>query len=145
MASELKGGWIYVMMTSSDYNRFKVGRTNGNPLDRAKKLRTGDPGIALLAAYFVPASHENLPQIEAAIHHEFGGRISFHDEGISEWFHGSARWACEWIESMFEGWYGPIASMHMFGQGRICRAYEDDLCTFYGTIRSPSSIDDLPI
>ena len=132
MSNELAGGWIYVLMTSSDYNRFKVGRTIGNPLDRAKRLRTGDPGIALEAAYFVPNSHGKLSQMEAAVHREFPGRITFHDETISEWFPGSAQWACEWIESVFAD---SLSSMYMFGQDRICRAYEADLLDFYGPLR----------
>lgn len=146
MSNDLGGGWIYVMMTSSDYNRFKVGRTNGNPLDRAKTLRTGDPGVALEAAYFVPVLHGKLSQIETSIHCELEGRIFFHDEAASEWFSGSAKWACDYIEIMFEGWMGePVASMFMFGQNRICRAYEADLLMFYGPIPMLNPIDGLPM
>jgi hypothetical protein len=145
MRDEYSGGWIYVMMTSSNYNRFKVGRTAGNPVDRAKQLRTGDPGVALQAAYFVPAFHGALSRVEADLRLEFGGRISFHDESMSEWFHGSAEWACQWIESVFEEWFGaPVACMHMFGQDRVCRAYEEDLRYFYGSKTSSNVVDGLP-
>ncbi len=131
MEIELVGGWIYVVMTSSDYNRFKIGRTRNNPLARLKTLRTGDPYVAVEAAYFVPASRERLSKLEAAIHREFGGRIRFHDESLSEWFPGSAKWACEWIECLFAGWWEEVASVYMLDQDRICKAYESDLEGIY--------------
>jgi hypothetical protein len=144
MDNDLDGGWIYVMMTSSNYNRFKVGRTNGNPLDRAKKLRTGDPGIDLQTAYFIPALHGKLSKIEAALHREFGQRISFHDETTSEWFYGNAKWACVLIEGLFEDWVGqPVTGMHMVCQDRICRAYAEDLISFYGPV-PPLDVDGIP-
>lgn len=146
MSDEFAGGWIYVMMTSTDYNRFKVGRTKGNPLDRAKTLRTGDPGVGLLAAYFVPASLGKLSQLEAAIHRQLEQRIAFHDEANSEWFSGTANLACQWIEGMFQDWCGePVTTMHMLGQSRICRAYENDLVAFYGPFPPLNPIDGLPL
>jgi T5orf172 domain len=140
------GGWIYVVMTSSDYERFKVGRTNGNPITRAKQLRTGDPKLGLLVAYFVPASRGELFKVEASIHQLLDQRILFHDETNSEWFLGDAQEASKWIEHFFEFWMGqPVASMDKLGQGHICRAYEEDLRLFYGP-RSPlNPIDGLPM
>ena len=92
-------------------------------------------GLTLQAAYFVPASHGELSQIEASVHREFEGRISFYDEAKSEWFLGNAKRACEWIELLFEDWWGkPVVSMHMLDQNRVCRAYEEDLYDFYGPI-----------
>ncbi|WP_080414519.1 GIY-YIG nuclease family protein [Burkholderia ubonensis] len=75
---------LFSISDTKDYNRFKIGRTTNNPLTRLKTLRTGDPYVAVEAAYFVAASRERLSQLEAAIHREFGGRIRFHDEGLSE-------------------------------------------------------------
>ncbi|MFJ1467737.1 GIY-YIG nuclease family protein [Massilia orientalis] len=146
MTIELDGGWIYVIMTSSDYNRYKIGRTNGNPMDRVKKLRTGDPGVDLQAAYFIPASHGKLSQVEAALHREFEPRISFHDETVSEWFRGDAKRACEWMEYLLGEWKGqPVTfGLYLLGEGRICRAFEDDLRSIYGPFTPASPIDGLP-
>lgn len=98
--SKTEGGWIYVLMSGSDINRFKVGKTINHPVERLKELRTGDPTLALQVAYFVPNLLDfKLRSIESAIHHQLAatvGRLSFYDETISEWFHGDARNA--WLE-----------------------------------------------
>lgn len=137
MTYDLKGGWIYVMMTSSDYNRFKVGRTTGNPLGRFRALRTSDPTLGFVVAFFVPRTFARLSQVEAALHAEFENRIPFpDDEGVSEWFLGEPAWAHQWIESILEDWQEhPVRSMSFIGQGKICRAYEDDLRFFYRPTR----------
>lgn len=144
MSNGLDGGWIYVMMTSSNYSRFKLGRTKKNPLGRQKTLRTADPGEDLQAAYFIPALHGKLSRIEVSVHRQFEGRIAFHDESLSEWFPGSAQWACEWLENLFEDWTGqPVAGIDLLGQGRICRAYEADLLSLYGPV-TPLGPDGIP-
>lgn len=134
MENNFNGGWIYVVMTSSDYNRFKLGRTIGNPISRFKTLRTGDPRLGIEVAYFIPASFaEKLSRMEADLRRELGPRISFHDENGSEWHRGSAKDAAQLVECLLEGWSDqPIASIHLFGKNRICRAYEEDLATLYG-------------
>jgi len=145
MSIKFTGGWIYVMMTSSDYGRFKVGRTKGNPLDRAKELRTGDPYLDLHVAYFVPASMGQLSKLETALHKEFDERIATHDESISEWFSGPADWAANRLESILEDWTDePVSSLYAYGQGRICRAYEADLKLHYSPPKL-HPIDGLPM
>ncbi len=145
MSEALGGAWIYVMMTSSNYNRFKVGRTRGNPLDRAKQLRTGDPYLAIEAAYFVPAAHGQLSRIERAVHGELPGRIAFYDGSPSEWFHGTAAWACNWIETIFEEWWTPVGGAHRIGTDTVAKAYEDDLLALYGPGLLPAPFDALPM
>jgi len=143
----LDGGWIYVMMTSSNYNRFKLGRTKGNPLQRHKGIRTGDPGLALQAAYFIPASHGlKLSKVENALHREFEARIPFLDGALSEWFIGNPKIACEWIEYVLGEWKDqPVTSdLNMLGDGRICRAFESDLRDLYAPPTSPDSSDGIP-
>jgi DNA mismatch repair enzyme (predicted ATPase) len=146
MANELGGGWIYVMMSSSDYNRFKVGKTTLNPVDRWKGLRTADPTLGFLAAYFVPDSVGPLSTIEADMHSRLEGRIRFFDESKSEWFTGTAEWACGFLDDLFEDWMDqPVARMARFDTHRVCRAYEEDLAHFYRPIRPLNSIDGLPM
>lgn len=145
MSEVLDGAWIYVMMTSSDYNRFKVGRTRDNPLNRVRHLRTGDPYLALEAAYFVPTAHGHLSRIESAIHGELTGRIAFYDGSPSEWFRGTAVSACEWIESTFEGWWEPISGAHRIGTGTVVKAYEEDLLFLYRLSLPPHPFDALPM
>jgi hypothetical protein len=86
-------GWIYLMMTPSDYNRVKIGKTKRNPRKRLSELKTGDPYLALNVAYFIPySSGPNLKSIEDKIHDYFDSvRIHFlEDEDrvrvASEWF-----------------------------------------------------------
>lgn len=143
---KLGGGWIYVMLSSSDYNRFKLGKTTLNPVSRWKGLRTGDPTLGFLAAYFVPDSVGPLSAIETDIHNRLEGRISFFDESKSEWFTGTAEWACGFLDDLFEDWMGqPVASMASFDTHRICRAYEEDLSFFYGPGIPPNPIDGFPM
>jgi hypothetical protein len=76
MPNELDGGWIYAMLSSSDYNRFKLGKTTLNPVSRWKGLRTADPTLGFLAAYFVPEALGTLSAIETDIHNRLEGRKS---------------------------------------------------------------------
>ena len=146
MSIEVTGGWIYVLMSSSNYNKFKIGRSRRNPMDRIKDVRVGDQGIGLLTAYFVPSSVGALSRVEAAIHDQFGGRLAFHDESLSEWFEGSPDWACQWIEAVVEDWrQEPVASISSLGSGRICRAYESDLAGIYEWKPGQNHLDGLPM
>lgn len=143
--NQLAGGWIYVLMTSTDYNRFKVGRTKRNPLSRVKTLRCGDPGIDIEVAFFVPASHGKLSRVEVDLHRQFGGRILFHDESESEWFTGNPKFATQAIEGIFIGWWEEdVTDMAMLGQGRICRAYEENLIDLYGPRVPLNPVDGMP-
>lgn len=146
MRSGQGGAWIYVIATSSAYERFKIGRTIRNPLDRAKQLRTGDPGLALEAAYFVPSLYGQLSNLEAAVHAEFGQRIAFHDGSPSEWFVGTAKWACMWLEGVFDGWSIPVSTdLERMWTDVVVRAYEADLVALLGPGSMLSPFDDLPM
>lgn len=139
------GAWIYVMWTPSDPNRFKIGRTRNNPLNRAKQLRTGDPYLALAAAYFVPAAYGLLSKIEMAVHRELQGRIAFEDGSPSEWFQGTPGWACYWIEGVFEDWWAPVRTGHEIGGDSVAKAEESDLEAYYGLCGPVGAFDDLPM
>jgi hypothetical protein len=98
-------GWIYIMMTPSDYNRVKIGMTIHNPRNRLRELKTGDPYLAINAAYFIPNKFgQNLKSIEDKIHTYFNNiRIHFlEDEDRvkvrSEWFSleaSESQWAVD--------------------------------------------------
>lgn len=86
-------GWIYIMMTPSDYNRVKIGITKNNPLLRLRDLKTGDPYLAIEAAYLIQNdTNFTTKVIESFIHSYFADvRIHFLDDEDrinvpSEWF-----------------------------------------------------------
>ena len=128
------GGWIYLLMTSANYQRYKVGRTNQNPLIRFKQLRTADPCLDFEVAYFIPTSLGELSKVEAEIHRHLERRISFHDEKASEWFKGDVKVASELIEGFFENWWGCNIVTDCFRPNacNVLRAYEERLNFMYG-------------
>ncbi|MEH3425568.1 GIY-YIG nuclease family protein [Enterobacter roggenkampii] len=70
------GSWIYVLMSGTDINRFKVGKTTQHPVKRMKDIRTGDPTLALQVAYFVPALlNIKLGMLESAIHQQLASTV----------------------------------------------------------------------
>lgn len=129
------GSWIYVLMTGTDINRFKVGKTTQHPVERMKQLRTGDPTLALQVAYFVPASlNIKLGMLESAIHHQLAAtlkRISFYDETISEWFHADARDAWRELDMIFEEFEYTVTNFYQPGQSQIVRFWGSDMETEY--------------
>ncbi len=103
------GGWIYVLMTPNDYNRVKVGMTKNNPLLRLRELRTGDPSLSLLVAYYIPpGTGLSLRDIESLIHKDFEHvRIHFiNDEDQirkpSEWFKIDCNDAEYYVDGVFK-------------------------------------------
>lgn len=144
MSGTLAGAWIYVMMSTRDRGCFKIGRTRRNPIVRWKELRGGSPGLALERAYFIPDMHGKLSKIEAEVHKQFGGRMAFHDESVSEFFPGEAEWACQWIEAIFDEWWGPVGGAHAIGSDRVACAYESDLELLYNPI-AVHPVDGLPM
>ena len=144
MEVEATGGWIYVIMTSADYRRFKVGRTSGNPLVRFKALRTADPCLGLYVTYFVPSSLGELSRVEANIHRNLERRITFHDDTVSEWFKGDMGAAIEWIECLFAEWWGDSVVYGCFRPDlrQVSRVYEGDLLRIYGP---PPELDEYGI
>ena len=149
-----RGGWVYVIMTSDDYNTFKLGFTRDNPFIRFKTLRTARTLAGIAVAYFVPTSVASFTRVEAALKREFADyAIQFHEDyrtgqsEDSEWFKYPAQEASQHIEYWLEELQGkPVAGNHMFGQGVICRFYEADLDSlFYGPLIPPNPIDGLPM
>ncbi|MDX7710740.1 GIY-YIG nuclease family protein [Aeromonas caviae] len=98
----MEGGWIYVLMTSSDYNRYKVGLTKNNPMLRMNQLKTGDPLIGLDVAYFIPNTLGKLSKVEAALHAHLGDPIEFHSGEASEWFFGDPQDAWRVLDTIFK-------------------------------------------
>jgi len=72
------GGWIYILMTRSDGNRVKIGKTKNNPIERLAKLRCGDPYMAMVGAFFIPRAMAEIRHIEQWVHDWFESvRIRF--------------------------------------------------------------------
>ncbi|MEH3828183.1 GIY-YIG nuclease family protein [Enterobacter roggenkampii] len=125
------GSWIYVLMSGTDINRFKVGKTTQHPVKRMKDIRTGDPTLALQVAYFVPALlNIKLGMLESAIHQQLAstvGRISFYDEALSEWFHGDARNAWSELDMIFEEFEFTVTDHYQPGENKIVRFWGADM------------------
>ncbi|EHP8019863.1 GIY-YIG nuclease family protein [Enterobacter roggenkampii] len=129
------GSWIYVLMSGTDINRFKVGKTTQHPVKRMKDIRTGDPTLALQVAYFVPALlNIKLGMLESAIHQQLAstvGRISFYDEAQSEWFNGDARNAWSELDMIFEEFEFTVTDHYQPGENKIVRFWGADMETEY--------------
>lgn len=129
------GSWIYVLMSGTDINRFKVGKTINHPVERLKHLRTGDPTLALQVAYFVPALLGiPLGGLESAIHQHFTeshGRLSFYDETLSEWFNGDARDAWRELDMIMEEFEFTVTDLYQPGENKIVRFWGADMETEY--------------
>lgn len=125
----LLGGWIYVLLSSQDYTRCKIGRTSGNPLVRYKQLRTADPFLGLVVAYYIPNSFGSVNLFEKLIHDEFKDhRIINHDEGKTEWFRIEYSQAENLIDGMLEDWCNH--KIYYFGclhLDKLCKLYESDI------------------
>ncbi len=124
-------GWIYVFMTSSNYRRYKVGRTKNNPMLRLNQLKTGDPLIGLAVAYLVPESSEKLSTIEAMIHKQLGTPISFHNEKSSEWFTGESSNAWIVLDTIFESLGYEVTDYFHPDGNKVVRFWEENLISFY--------------
>lgn len=132
---KVDGGWIYVLMTASDYNRYKVGLTIDNPLLRYKKLRTGDPTLGFEVAYYIPNSLGiSLSSLENALHKELGPRVNFFDEVSSEWFYGNPRHAWQNLEMIFEEFGFEVTDWFQPGENKVVRFWEEALTAFYGSV-----------
>jgi hypothetical protein len=128
-AESLPGSWIYVLLSSQDYTRCKIGRTSGNPLIRYRQLRTADPFLGLVVAYYIPNSVGSASSLEASIHYEFQDqRIENHNDGRTEWFRIKYSQAEMLIDGMLEDWCNQ--QFHNFGTlhpDKLCKLYESDI------------------
>lgn len=135
-----------MLMTSSNYGRYKIGRTRGNPLKRYKTLRTGDPGLFLEVAYFIPSTHGKLSHVEAYIHaHLADVRWLFHDESESEWFRGDGQEHQIWIENWIQ--MATDSDIHYYSYvhpEHVCRMYEADIERHYAPPAPLNAIDGFP-
>ncbi|WP_288855063.1 GIY-YIG nuclease family protein [uncultured Pseudomonas sp.] len=101
--STLPGSWIYILLSSSDYTRCKIGRTDGKPLKRFRNLRIGDANLTLQVVYYVPAKLASISKIESSIHYEFKGyRITNHEDTNSELFRVEFEQAEMYIDYLLE-------------------------------------------
>ncbi|RGE41314.1 hypothetical protein DZC30_18570 [Comamonas testosteroni] len=125
------GGWVYVLETGSDYNRFKVGRTKNSPMRRVKSLRTADPLLALRVGFYIPPTLPGKLSVwERCVHRFYEScRIEFIDESgeESEWFRGNPGQAVLDIECLFE----EVTDFFEPGSTKVWRAYEPDVVSFY--------------
>lgn len=71
LPSKVDGGWIYIIMTSQNYHRVKIGKTKNNPIDRLATLRCGDPYLAMTGAFFIPESFAKVNDVEKWLHEWF--------------------------------------------------------------------------
>lgn len=102
-------GWIYIMMTTCDYGRVKIGLSVNNPIKRLSNLKTADPFLVMHAAYFIPTNVAgfSLRDIEKKLHESFKDfRIFFFDDEDevnvpSEWFFINAYGSDEIIDKAF--------------------------------------------
>ncbi|GKX51547.1 GIY-YIG nuclease family protein [Budvicia aquatica] len=126
------GGWIYVFMTASDYNRYKVGLTRNNPMLRLNQLKTADPMIAFQVAYFIPNSLDvKLSVIEKMIHQELGVPVFFWNEEPSEWFYGEPRDVWSKLDDLFEMFGFEVTDYFDPDGKKVVRFWEESLNAIY--------------
>lgn len=136
------GGWIYVFMTSSDYQRYKVGLTMNNPILRLNQLKTGDPLIGFEVAYFIPDALGKLSTIETEIHKQLGEPIKFHNGEPSEWFVGDPQEAWILLDAVFQLLGYEVTDYFQPNTSKVVRFWEENLNFFYG---SPPETDEYGI
>ncbi|HCG5511557.1 TPA: GIY-YIG nuclease family protein [Vibrio parahaemolyticus] len=131
-------GWIYILMTSSDYDRVKIGKTKNHPMLRLRNLKTGDPFLSIQVTYFVPPNFSlTLKGLEDLIHNDLKGcRVPFlNDEDLknkpSEWFEIYCREAEGIVDNvlMSNGFKITNDKLHLenVGNNTVIKHYEDEL------------------
>ncbi|MEQ4693278.1 GIY-YIG nuclease family protein [Providencia manganoxydans] len=143
----MDGGWIYVFMSGTDNNRFKVGKTINNPFIRLNQLRTGDPTLDFQVAYFIPSSlNWDLSKLENHIHKELEagiGRINFYNDQPSEWFRADCRDAWFELDVIFENLEVEVTDYFDPDAKKIVRFWEENLRSLYAP-PAPLDEDGLP-
>lgn len=134
------GGWIYVLETSSDFNRFKLGKTNGNvngPFPRFGNVHTGDPYMMIKCAFFIPTRLGTARSVEIMLHAGIADlRIMDHYGQPTEWFTQTPNWAVEYIQQKLAN----FAQQENVGfrsdlppdLDRVVCIFESDLRQFFG-------------
>ncbi|KAB8046239.1 hypothetical protein GCN78_25775 [Janthinobacterium rivuli] len=137
------GSWLYLMGTSADYKRTKIGMTTNNPMLRFATLRCGDPHLFMHAAFYFPQSCSlQAFELEKRVHIAYSPiRIEFHNGGLSEWFGMNCNYAeaqCqEFIENQFDSQPRSVRSYSSFTYAigvDILKAYESDLISHFGPV-----------
>ena len=144
MANETVDGincsWLYVVGTTSQPNRAKIGVASKNVLERFANLRTGDPGLYIELAFLLPDWYtESIWQEETRWHKFFADpkkegpiskhialgqyanavsestRIIFDNGKVSEWFTINPKYAAciiwEYIRDMKLSVFGTLMVM----------------------------------
>lgn len=145
--SNTSGGWIYILLSSADYARSKIGKTRNNPLVRFRQLRTGDPCLGLVVAYYIPEDFGPIGKYEAKIHLEFQGiRIDTHEESESEWFRIESWRAEEIIDGMLGRWCGQsIYYADTFNPEKITKMYESAIQALFEPDQHQIENDQIPL
>ncbi len=133
MANETSDGincsWLYVLGTTSDPNRAKIGVASKNVLERYTNLRTGDPCLYIERAFLLPDWYTKSISKEEARWHEFfsaptaegyistrivlgaytkvtidSTRILFANGEESEWFKVTPKNAAQIIHDYIKDW-----------------------------------------
>ncbi|ELV7509417.1 GIY-YIG nuclease family protein [Aeromonas sp. s11] len=122
------GNWIYILITSSNYTRCKIGYTRGNVLSRYRHLLTADPGLSIHVAYHIPEHFGEISKIEAECHRAFQEkRMKNIHGGQTEWFNMDANIAEYLIDSMLNEICGQEPYLYSNQVNELCKLYQDDI------------------
>tara|TARA_R110002051_G_scaffold149145_1_gene221685 strand:- start:7438 stop:7923 length:486 start_codon:yes stop_codon:yes gene_type:complete len=144
-----KAGWIYILVSSSDYSRCKIGRAV-NPYKRYSDLRTADPNLGFLVGYYIPEEYTSVYPIhiiESVIHSELESyRVENFEDNKTEWFkinYEDAMLAVE--ENIFSMFNVDLTNSHsIFDERKIMKMYEEDVRNYFKPDNSQQDfIDDI--
>lgn len=131
-----KAGWIYILISSSDYSRSKIGRAV-NPYKRYMDLRTADPNLGFVAGYYMPERYTkiySMSTIESAIHAELKDyRMENFEEGKTEWFKITYENAMLEVEERICAMFDVDLTSHccFFDENNIIKMYEEDIRHYF--------------
>lgn len=129
---ENKSGWIYILISSSDYSRSKIGKAV-NPYKRYINLRTADPTLGFVVGYYIPEIYSSICSVhhlENYIHCDLRDyRMDNFSEGKTEWFKIYFENAMLTVEEVILSTYGidEIGQYSFFQENKIIKMYEADI------------------
>lgn len=129
---ENKSGWIYILISSSDYSRSKIGKAV-DPYKRYVNLRTADPTLGFVVGYYIPEIYSSIcsvHRLENYIHYDLQNyRISNFSEGKTEWFKIHFEDAILAVEEVIFSTYDidEIGQHSFFQENKIIKMYEEDI------------------